>query len=71
MTRVNPANLMQDFTNILSNPIIATHVSVVVKMHNGLTFRNEEEGLIDKSTLRRELGNVNNETEMTFEFSLR
>ena len=40
-------------------------------MHNGLTFRNEEEGLIDKSTLRKDLGNVNNETEMTFEFSLR
>lgn len=71
VTRVDPANLTQDFANILHNPIIATQVSVVVKMHNGLTFRNEEEGLIDKSTLRKDLGNVNNETEMTFEFSLR
>ncbi len=72
VTRVDPANVTADFSNILSNPIIATQVAVLIKIHNGLMFRNEEEdNIIDRSTLRRDIGNASTETEMTFEFSLR
>ena len=69
--RVNPLEITNEFANILSKPVIATHVSAVVKLHRGLMFRNEGEGLVDPSTLKKELGNVNEDTEFTFEYSVR
>ena len=69
--RVNPLQITNEFANILAKPVIATHVSAVVKMHRGLRFRNEEADMLDPSTLRKELGNVNEDTEFTFEYSVR
>lgn len=71
VVRVNPLQITNEFANILAKPVIATHVSAVVKMHRGLRFRNEEADLLDPSTLRKELGNVNEDTEFTFEYSVR
>ena len=71
VVRVNPLQITNEFANILAKPVIATHVSAVVKMHRGLRFRNEEADVLDPSTLRKELGNVNEDTEFTFEYSVR
>jgi hypothetical protein len=40
--RVSPETLTNNFANILSKPVIATNVVVKVKLHKGLTFRNED-----------------------------
>lgn len=44
-----------------------------VKLHKGLEFRNEEAHNLseDKTILARELGNVNEETEVTFEYKMK
>lgn len=71
--RVDPLQLTANFANILSLPVIATNVVTKVKLHKGLEFRNED--LInlseDKSLLVKELGNVTEETEITFEYRLK
>ena len=71
--RVNPTQLTQNFSNILSLPVIATNVVTKVKLHKGLEFRNEDPTNLseDKSLLVKELGNVTEETEMTFEYRLK
>jgi hypothetical protein len=40
--RVNPIQLTQNFSNILSLPVIATNVVTKIKLHKGLEFRNED-----------------------------
>lgn len=71
--RVNPIQLTQNFANILSLPVIATNVVLKVKLHKGLEFRNEDAIVLseDKSLLFKELGNVTEETEVTFEYRLK
>lgn len=71
--RVDPKNLIDNFSNILSLPTIATNVQLKVKLHKGLEFRNEEAVNLseDKTILARDLGNVNEETEVTFEYKMK
>lgn len=71
--RVNPTTLTTNFANILSLPVIASNVVTKVKIHKGLQFRNEVEANIseDKTLLARELGNVTEESEFTFEYTLK
>jgi len=71
--RVNPLELTQNFANILSLPVIATKVILKVKLHKGLEFRNEDPLNLseDKSLMVRDLGNVTDETEITFEYRLK
>jgi len=54
-------------------PVIATNVTVKVKLHAGMEFRNEvPENLTENNTLlTRELGNVNEESEITFEYRMK
>jgi hypothetical protein len=40
--RVAPKELIDNFSNILSLPVLATNVSIKVKIHKGLEFRNED-----------------------------
>lgn len=65
--------LTQNFTNILSKPVIATNVVAKVKIHKGLQFRNEAEANLnpDKTLMVREMGNVNEDSEFTFEYTLK
>jgi hypothetical protein len=53
--------------------VIATKVVLKVKLHKGLEFRNEDILNLseDKSLLVKELGNVTEETEVTFEYRLK
>lgn len=71
--RVDPKELIENFSSILSLPTLATNVELKVKIHKGLEFRNEDpQNLQDNKTiLLRDLGNVNEETEVTFEYRLK
>jgi len=65
--------LTSNFANILSQPIIASNVVAKIKLHKGLLFRNEEQALLseDCSLLVKDLGNVTEDTEITFEYGLK
>jgi len=71
--RVDPIQLTQNFANILQLPVIATNVICKFKLHKGLEFRNEDPINLsaDKSLMVRDLGNVTEETEITFEYRLK
>lgn len=71
LVRVSPMNIANEFASILQTPVIAIQVSALIKLHKGLMFRYENQGLVDLSTLRKELGNVTTESEFTFEYSTR
>lgn len=40
--RVNPNDLSANFNEFLSKPVLATNVTLKVKLHQGLEFRNED-----------------------------
>lgn len=71
--RVDPVSLTKNFASILSEPIIASNVVAKVKLHKGLQFRNELQAQLseDKSLLVRDIGNVTEATEITFEYTLK
>jgi hypothetical protein len=71
--RVDPSDLIENFTNLLSLPTLATKVELKVKIHKGLEFRNEDAANLneDKTILVKELGSVNEHTEVTFEYRLK
>ena len=71
--RVEPEMLTNNFANILSVPVIAGNVTTKVKIHKGLEFRNEDAANVsaDRTLLARQLGNVTEETEITFEYRLK
>lgn len=54
-------------------PVIATNVTVKVKLHAGMEFRNEAvENLSENNTLlTRAMGNVTEESEITFEYRMK
>jgi hypothetical protein len=68
--KVDPANLASDFANILSEAVIATNVEVRLKVHKGLTFRNEDAKNIseDGTLLVKAIGNVVDGQEVTLEY---
>lgn len=70
---VEPEELTKNFQNIFQMPVIATNVTVKVKLHAGMEFRNEApENLSEKNTLlTRPLGNVTEESEITFEYRMK
>jgi len=70
---VDPKDLIGNFSNILGIQTIATNVTVKVKLHKGLEFRNQDPINLsdDKTILARNLGNVNEETEVTFEYRMK
>lgn len=40
---MDPANLTQEFANILETPVIATHVQAQISLHSIMEFRNEKQ----------------------------
>ena len=71
--RVNPETLTQNFTSILSKPVIATQVCTKVKLHKGLRFRNEQEINIsqNQTLLVKESANVTEDDVFTFEYTIK
>lgn len=57
----------------MAKPVIATNVVVKVKLHKGLTFRNEAaQALSNFNTLLvKEMGNVTDESIFTFEYTIK
>lgn len=70
---VTQEKLVDEFSNILSNPVIATQVKAKVFLHKAFQFRDEDKELMsdDCSLLVRDLGNVTDETQITFEYTLK
>jgi len=71
---VDPLKITQEFSSILSQPVIATHVSVKLVMHNGLFIRTEgeEQKQVEKqSFVTREVGNVTADSAFTFEYGVK
>jgi hypothetical protein len=70
---VDPVNLKDNFSSILKKETIATNVEVKFKLHKGLEFRNEEEKNMtdNKTTLIKKLGNVTEDSDVTFEYRLK
>ena len=66
VTRVNPAELAQDFANIISDEIVATNVQFEIRLHNGLKFRNEDPDCLrdNGSVCFKRIGNATVNTEV-------
>mmetsp|Transcript_863 Transcript_863/g.2076 ORF Transcript_863/g.2076 Transcript_863/m.2076 type:complete len:726 (-) Transcript_863:2569-4746(-) len=73
VTMVDPEHLAENFSNILSDKLIATHASATVTMHKALTFRNAETGTVSMngSQLTKTIGNVNTTTTFSFEYQMK
>ena len=71
--RVNPQDLQKNFKDFLSRAVLATQVKLKVKLHQGLEFRNElpENLNEDKTILMKDFGNVNEDTDITFEYKIK
>jgi len=71
--RVDPMKLSEDFSAFLAEKIIATNVSLKVKLHKGLKFRNELEKNLsaDQTTMNKEVGNATRDSVVTFEYCMK
>jgi len=71
--RVNPVDLTSSSANIIGKAILASMVTIKIKLHKGLHFRNEDEDLMSQNEtfLTRTLGNITEETNFTFEYGLK
>eukprot|EP00347_Sterkiella_histriomuscorum_P023950 403332824 len=56
-----------------TKPVLATQVKLKVKLHKGLEFRNEQASNLtaDRTVLIRQFGNVNEDTDVTFEYRVK
>jgi Mg-chelatase subunit ChlD len=70
---IEPDELKDNFANMLKNEVIATKVTAKIKLHKALEFRNEDESDLNKdhTLLKKELGNVTEESEITFEYRVK
>jgi hypothetical protein len=71
--RVKPTEILEQFSNLLTNEVVATNVRVKVKLHKIMHFRNEEEKDIKNngSTLIKEVGNATKESELYIEYNFK
>ncbi|CAI2386488.1 unnamed protein product [Moneuplotes crassus] len=70
---IEPDELKSNFSNMMKQEVIATRVVVKVKLHKALEFRNEDEKDLtnDKTILTRDVGNVTEDSEITFEYRIK
>ena len=66
---MNPTNVTKNFSSILAKRILATNVSVSLLLHAAMQFRYQEG--VAGSKLFREIGNVTEDTQFSFEYSTR
>ncbi|CDW75118.1 type a von willebrand factor domain-containing protein [Stylonychia lemnae] len=71
--RVDPMELRSNFQDFLAKSVLATKVELKVKLHKGLEFRNEIDQNLscNKTVLTKEFGNVNEDTDVTFEYKVK
>ncbi|KAM9980226.1 hypothetical protein ACTFIZ_006498 [Dictyostelium cf. discoideum] len=69
---MDPINLNDGFKEILSLPTLATNVSVKLFLHKGLYISDyDKNNNIEKSFVERVIGNVNQDTTISFEYGVR
>jgi len=71
--KVKPTEILDQFSNLLTQDIIASNVKVSMKIHKIMCFRNEipEEIKDNGSTIIKNIGNVTSETEIFIEYSFK
>lgn len=68
---VDPFNLRKEFSSILEEKIIATSVEATFLLHKNLYVKDNENSDQRLSKVSRKIGNVTQETEITFEYGVR
>jgi hypothetical protein len=77
LASADPLRITQEFSSILSQPIIATNVGVKLILHKGLFVRAEDgedekaQSTTKDSFITRDVGNVTTESAFAFEFGVR
>lgn len=66
---VNPVDLTKNFSTILTQTVVASLVSIRLLLHCAMRFENEEG--VTGSKLSKEIGNVTEETQFSFEYGPR
>jgi hypothetical protein len=71
--RVKPTEILNEFSNLLTTEVIATNVSIKVKLHKFMQFRNEHSSFIkdNGSTLAKSIGNATDDTELYVEYCMK
>ncbi|KAJ3444325.1 hypothetical protein M0812_10178 [Anaeramoeba flamelloides] len=67
---VKPTQLSTRFTNIMSNPVVATNVSVELLFHTSLYAFDDDDRKVG-SRLEKEVGNVTKDLELTFNYGVK
>jgi hypothetical protein len=73
---LDPMDLINNFSKLLTKKVIASNVNIKIKLHRLLKFRNEIPAFfgkngVDDSTFNRWIGNVTEESILTFEYTFK
>ena len=72
---LDPMDLINNFSKLLSNKVVASNVIIKIKLHRLLKFRNENPEFFgknqDDTTFERWIGNVTVESLLTFEYTFK
>ncbi|CAF0741925.1 unnamed protein product [Adineta steineri] len=71
VTIVDLLNIGDEFASILEQQVIATNVEATLIVHRGLYIRNPDNPDEKLGIIKRNIGNVTKQTEVTFEFGIR
>lgn len=71
MTIVDLLNMRDEFASILDQQVIATNVEATLIVHRGLYIRNLDSPDEKLEKIKRDIGNVTKQTEVTFEYGVR
>lgn len=64
-------NIRDEFASILEQKVIATNVEATLVVHRGLYIRNPDNVEEKLEKVKRDIGNVTKQTEISFEFGIR
>lgn len=68
---VDLLNIREEFASILEQKVIATNVEATLIVHRGLYIRDPDQPNERLEKVKRDIGNVTKQTEITFEFGIR
>ena len=68
---VDLLNIRDEFATILEQKVIATNAEATLIVHRGLYIRNPDNPDDKLEVIKRTIGNVTKQTEVSFEFGIR
>lgn len=71
MNIVDLLNIRDEFASVLEQKVIATNVEATLVVHRGLYIRNPDNPEDKLEKIKRDVGNVTKQTEVSFEFGIR